>query len=89
MTTIEIQNLKCRGCANTIKKGILSIDGVSEIGVVIETSIVTVDTANESIMVTVNDKLAAMGYPEEGDANTLLHKATSFVSCASGRIGEK
>jgi copper chaperone CopZ len=86
---IAIQNIKCRGCANTIEKGVLSIDEVSKVSAGLETSKVTVDTANESVMVSVKKKLAAMGYPEVGNANTVLHKATSFVSCASGRIGEK
>ena len=89
MLMIAIQNIKCRGCVNTIEKGVLSIDEVSKVSAGLETSKVTVDTANESVMVSVKKKLAAMGYPEVGNANTVLHKATSFVSCASGRIGEK
>ena len=89
MTTIEILNLKCGGCANTIKKGIVSIEGVSEVTVDLETSKVTVDTDDQPVILSVKKKLSKMGYPEIGDANTMLRKAKSFVSCASGRIGEK
>jgi len=89
MTTIEILNLKCGGCANTIKKGIVSIDGISEVSVDLETSKVTVDSDNDSIIISVKEKLSKMGYPEIGDANTMLHKAKSFVSCATGRMGDK
>ena len=89
MTTIEILNLKCGGCANTIKKGIVSITGVSEVTVDLETSKIAVDTDDESVILSVKKKLSKMGYPEIGDANTMLHKAKSFVSCASGRIGDK
>jgi copper chaperone CopZ len=89
MTTIEIMNLKCGGCANTIKKGIISIEGVSEVTVDLESSKVRVDTDDQSVILSVKKKLSKMGYPEIGDANTMLHKAKSFVSCASGRIGEK
>ena len=89
MTTIEILNLKCGGCANTIKKGIKSIKGISDVTVDMESSKVTVDTDDESVVLSVKKKLSKMGYPENGDANTMLHKAKSFVSCASGRIGEK
>ena len=32
------------------------------------------------------NKLSLMGYPEVGDANTIIHKAKSFVSCATGRM---
>jgi len=88
MTTIEILNLKCGGCANTIKKGILSIEGVSDVLVDLDTSKVTVDTDNESVILAVREKLSKMGYPEIGDANTILHKAKSFVSCASGRMSD-
>ena len=89
MTTIEILNLKCGGCANTIKKGIVSIDGISEVSVDLETSKVTIDSDNDSVILSVKEKLSKMGYPEIGDANTMLHKAKSFVSCASGRMSEK
>jgi len=89
MTTIEILNLKCGGCANTIKKGILSIEGISEVTVELESSKVTVDTNDESVILSVKKNLSKMGYPEIGDANTMLHKAKSFVSCASGRMSEK
>jgi len=86
MTTIEILNLKCGGCANSIKKGILSIDGIDEVSVELETSKVIVSTTNEDLLLKVKEKLASMGYPEVGDANTILHKAKSFVSCATGRM---
>ena len=89
MTTIEILNLKCGGCANTIKKGLLSVDGVSDISIDIETSKVNIDSENEVVLQAVKEKLSKMGYPEAGDANTIMHKAKSFVSCATGRIGEK
>ncbi len=89
MTTIEILNLKCGGCANTIKKGIVPIDGISDVTVDLESSKVTVDTDDESVVLSVKKKLSKMGYPEIGDANTMLHKAKSFVSCATGKMSEK
>ncbi len=89
MTTIEILNLKCGGCANTIKKGMLSINGISEVTVDLETSKVAIDSDNESVIKAAKDKLSSMGYPEIGDANTVIHKAKSFVSCASGRMSKE
>jgi len=89
MTTIEILNLKCGGCANTIKKGILTVDGITEVNIELETSKVSVNSENESVLRSVKEKLSKMGYPEAGDTNTLIHKAKSFVSCATGRMGEK
>ena len=85
-TIIEIVNLKCNGCINTVKKGVLSIEGVNGVEVDLDASKVIVPTDNEKIIIQVKEKLSKMGYPELGDANTMLHKAKSFVSCATGRM---
>ena len=89
MTSIEILNLKCGGCANSIKKGLEQIDGVGEVSVDLETSNVQVETTDETVLETVKSKLSSMGYPEVGDANTVIHKAKSFVSCATGRMSKE
>ena len=82
---IEIENLKCGGCAATIKKGLLAIDGVTEIEIDIEKSIVSIASEKENLE-EIKLKLSKLGYPEVGDANTIVHKAKSFVSCAVGRM---
>ena len=84
-TKIYIENLKCGGCAATIKKGLLSVEGVSEININIDESLVEV-TTKEDVISTVKEKLSKMGYPEVGDSNTILHKAKSYVSCAVGKM---
>ena len=86
MKKINILNLKCNGCANTIKKGLLSIDGVDEVQVELENSEVTINDVSDVVYVQVKEKLSKMGYPEVGDANSMLHKAKSIVSCASGKL---
>jgi copper chaperone CopZ len=85
-TTIELLNLKCGGCANSIKKGLLAIEGIHEVSVDIEHSLVAVDVMNDATLNLVKNKLSGMGYPEVGDANNLFRKAKSFVSCAGGRL---
>ena len=89
MTNIEILNLKCGGCANSIKKGLEQIDGVGAVSVDLETSNVQVESTDEAVLETVKSKLSSMGYPEVGDANTVIHKAKSFVSCATGRMSKE
>lgn len=86
MTTIEIVNLKCNGCVNTVKKGILNLEGIDTVEVDLENSKVTVPTDDKILLESVREKLSKMGYPEIHDANTMIHKAKSFVSCATGRI---
>lgn len=89
MKTFEIVNLKCGGCVNTVKKGLLSIDGVDNVEVDLEASKVTVFTNNEEVIANAKTKLSKMGYPEIGDANTIMHKAKSFVSCATGKMSSE
>lgn len=88
-TIIEIVNLKCGGCVNTVKKGILSIEGVNEVAVDLEASKVMIPSNDETLIEAIKAKLSKMGYPEVGDANTMMHKAKSFVSCASGKMTSK
>lgn len=85
ITNIQIENLKCGGCASTIKKGISTINGVHDVTVDVENSIVIIDSENTDIE-EIKTKLSKLGYPEVGDKNTVLHKAKSFVSCAVGRM---
>ena len=87
--TLQIVNLKCGGCANSVKKGLLTIDGIENIEVNVEIGEVSFDTVSEELVSKVKQKLAGMGYPEVGDANTLIHKAKSFVSCATGRLSSE
>jgi len=84
-TEIQIENLKCGGCAATIKKGILSLDGIEKVNIDVEKSIVSVSSRNENLE-EIKSKLSKLGYPEVGDKNTMIHKAKSFVSCAVGRL---
>ncbi|TYQ00316.1 copper chaperone CopZ [Tenacibaculum adriaticum] len=86
-TEIHIENLKCGGCASTIKKGISELEGITSVEVDIENSMVLVETEKES-STEIKEKLSKLGYPEVGDKNTVLHKAKSFVSCAVGRVNK-
>ena len=86
MNKINIVNLKCNGCANTIKKGLSTIEGVNKVTVSLENSEITINDVSKEVLKEVKEKLSKMGYPEVGDANTMLHKAKSFVSCASGKL---
>jgi|APTNR8051073442_1049403.scaffolds.fasta_scaffold77003_2 copper chaperone len=88
MTTLTVQNLKCGGCAHTITKAVQGIDGVTDVSVDKDLSTVTFNTETVEIIEKVKTKLAHLGYPEEHADNTILHKAVSFVSCATGRLTE-
>jgi copper chaperone len=84
--TLYIQNLKCGGCANTITKNVSSIDAVTEVFVNVEKSAVSFDYPSDEKLIEVKEKLKTLGYPEDGEANSLGSKAKSYVSCAIGKM---
>lgn len=85
-TTIYVQNLKCGGCANTITKNISQIEGVEKVDVMVDESSVSFIYSNEEVLIMVKNTLSKLGYPEDGEANSLGAKAKSYVSCAVGKM---
>lgn len=89
MTTIKIkvENLKCRGCANTIARGLRKMEPVTNVRVDVKDSLVEIefDGGGEKITAFQN-KLKQMGYPSSVHQNDALVKAKSYVSCAMGRL---
>jgi copper chaperone CopZ len=88
ITTIKIQNLKCGGCANTIITKVSALENVNEVSVNVEDSIVTFKTLSEKEIENVKSKLSVLGYPEEGENNSVISKAKSYVSCATGKMSQ-
>jgi copper chaperone CopZ len=83
MTQIQVENIKCNGCATSIKNNLLKIAHVDAVVVNIEDEIIQYEgLANKEDII---NRLAEMGYPEKG-SNNFTSKAKSFVSCASGKI---
>jgi copper chaperone len=85
---IEVENIKCGGCENSIVKGIHSVAQVSNLVVDVDKQLVSF-TGEASVKQAVVDKLRALGYPEKGSVSGLeagLTNAKSYVSCAIGRI---
>lgn len=87
-TTLSVQNLKCDGCAKTISEKIAQITDVSAVAVDVAQSLVHLTFEKEETIACVEKSLAAMGYPLVGDKNSVLTKAKSFVSCATGKLGQ-
>ncbi len=84
--TFQIDNLRCKGCANTITRKLMSEDGVSEVDINFADSSVTVSFNEEKI----SDRhivriMSGLGYPPADEGN-MGHKAKSILSCAIGRI---
>jgi copper chaperone len=86
--SIQVENIKCGGCANSIKKGLMDEAGVSTVEIDVENGMVSIDGENLD-----RDAIAAhllkMGYPESGSVEGMkaaTAKAKSFVSCAIGKV---
>ena len=86
--SIQVENIKCGGCANSIKKGLKDEAGVSTVEIDVENGMVSIDGENLD-----RDAIAAnllkMGYPESGSVEGMkaaAAKAKSFVSCAIGKV---
>jgi copper chaperone len=85
---IEVENIKCSGCANTIEYRLKKIDTVLQVSVDIEQGRVTVEAGDDSRAQLVAALLTS-GYPEKGTTEGIkaaTAKAKSYVSCAIGKI---
>ena len=85
-TTLEIQNLKCGGCASTIIKKVSSFDNVTHLEVDVDNNSISFDYTDTAALRNIKVLLSKIGYPVVGEKNALSTKAKSFVSCAIGRI---
>ena len=86
--TIAVENIKCGGCANSIRSKLLDQQLAQQVDVDVEQGQVHVD-GNPEWRQRVADALAQMGYPETGSVEGIkaaTAKAKSFVSCAVGRL---
>lgn len=89
LQTFEVLNVKCGGCANTLKKALEPDYGNIEVNLETMPRQITLDI-NEDQIKNLRAKLISIGYPmsdeELGNFETLQTKAKSFVSCAIGKI---
>lgn len=86
--TVAVENIKCGGCANTIRSKLVEQQLAQRVEVDIEQGQVHVE-GNPEWRDQVIAALVKMGYPEVGSVEGLKSaaaKAKSFVSCAIGRI---
>ena len=87
--TLEVINVKCGGCAGTLKKALLEDFGEVEVNLDTNPRQITLEVSDEDM-----DKLAlklkSLGYPLSSEDLNTIEKITttakSFVSCAVGKI---
>ncbi len=86
-------NIKCEGCANTLKKAFKDEFGEVDVDLTKEPRVVTVDIKDETSELSFRKKMRSLGYPLEDEDMGAFTKsglqAKSFLSCAIGKINQK
>lgn len=89
LQTFLVHNVKCGGCANSLKKALLKDFGEVEVNLETTPRQITVNIQNNQ-MESLKTTLRGLGYPltsdELGTVEILQTKAKSFVSCAIGKM---
>lgn len=88
LESFDVENLKCQGCANSVKKRLMRESGVAAVDVDVNEGKVKVAFNATPFRERISELLAELGYPEQG-TGTLLQKGKSYVSCAIGRFGNE
>ncbi len=83
--TFHVDNLKCGGCANSIRKGLGQLPFVGTVIVDPDAATVTVTQNGTGTRDEIAAALNDLGYPESGTGG-FAQKAKSYISCAVGRF---
>ena len=87
--TFQVLNVKCGGCANTLKTKLEPIFGEIEVNLDVMPREITLDI-NEEQIPELREALKSLGYPmsdeDLGFVENTTAKAKSFVSCAIGKV---
>ena len=85
----KVENVKCGGCANTLKTKLEGEFGIIEVNLELMPREITLDIEEENEQ-KLRKALKSLGYPMSdeklGMFETTTTKAKSFVSCAVGKI---
>lgn len=87
--TIQVENVKCGGCASTLTSKLKDEFGEIEVNLEVMPREITLDITDEKIDA-LHDALKGLGYPVSGEDFGFIEdtsmKAKSFVSCAIGKV---
>ncbi len=87
--TFQVENVKCGGCASTLKTKLLDAFGEVEVNLETMPREITLDIEENKIDA-LRHALRGLGYPMSDEKLNLFEttttKAKSFVSCAIGKV---
>ena len=89
--TFQVANVKCGGCATTLKEKLFEKFGEVEVDLDTQPREITLDIEEEQVG-ELGKALKKLGYPfvsdQMGFAESTSMKAKSFVSCAIGKMSK-
>jgi copper chaperone CopZ len=89
--SFRVENVKCGGCANTLKSKLAESFGEIEVNLDLFPREITLDI-DEMRVAELGEALKKLGYPlssqKLGFIDSTTTKAKSFVSCAIGKMDE-
>ena len=87
--TYQVENVKCGGCASTLKSKLLDSYGEVEVNLETMPREITLEVKETQVQA-LRNALRGLGYPMSDEKLNLFEtgstKAKSFVSCAVGKI---
>jgi copper chaperone CopZ len=87
--TFQVKNVKCGGCANTLRTKLENEFGNIEVNLEVIPREISLEIAEEKVE-SLKIALRKLGYPIEGESFGFLQdssmKAKSFISCAVGKF---
>ena len=87
--TFEVENVKCGGCANTLKNKLKETFGDVVVDLEVVPRKITLEINDDQIEL-LKGQLRSLGYPLSTDELSTIQnvgaKAKSFVSCAIGKM---
>jgi copper chaperone CopZ len=82
---LELENLDCEGCANSIRRSLLRQPGVLSVHVGVKAAQIQISCEDDLDRAHVLSVLENMGFPTLG-RNTMLNMARAKLSCELGKI---
>jgi len=84
-TTLNVENLSCNGCANSIRRGLSKIEGIEIVKLDYARGNIELRFEHFSDLNAAKSKLEDLGYPD-ADRASIFHKGRSTVSCLLGKL---
>ncbi len=89
MREYRVLNLKCSGCATTLKEKLRDEFGEVDVNLEVTPRVITIKKDNIDEM-KLKEVLKSIGYPVADESMGFIEdigvKARSFISCASGKV---